>query len=338
MQQHYGAARDILGVVPDIFLSYAREDERAVFHLRWGLQKAGFDVWFDKSALEPGQDWKLEISRAIRTSKVFLACLSTRSVAKRGFVQAELKQALDVLRELPEGDVYVVPARLDECEVPDSLRHLQYIDIFEDGAVPALVRSLNVQLRTETLRAPVASRDDIRFSLIRVDRSDLNWSDVPVSVVSELFPDEAEQALKLIEFVNDADLMLDITIRNEAGPAIVTHVGVEIVRIAHRIHVYGDPHAAKIPVSDAFIIDIPSPFEQYPYDSLFGMEITEVNETYLVGVPDPVYLTAEAAYRSVVCPTTRYSKSSFERTAVTPEATSCMHSRFSERSLWPNVP
>lgn len=49
-------SRAILDNVPDIFLSYAREDEQAIFDLKWGLQKAGFDVWFDKSALEPGQD------------------------------------------------------------------------------------------------------------------------------------------------------------------------------------------------------------------------------------------------------------------------------------------
>ena len=38
---------------------------------------------------------KVEIEKAIRTSKVFTTCLSSRSVNKRGFVQAELQRALD---------------------------------------------------------------------------------------------------------------------------------------------------------------------------------------------------------------------------------------------------
>jgi hypothetical protein len=282
--------------MPDIFLSYAREDEQSIFDLKWSLEKAGFDVWFDKSALAPGQDWKLEISKAIRTTKVFMVCLSTRSVAKRGFLQAELKEALEVLREVPEGDVFVVPARLDDCQVPDSLRHLQYVNIFEDGAVSALIRSLSSRLRPHAV--PVSSSENgIRFSLIRVDRSDLNWADVSLAVVSELFDGEAAQALKLIEFVYDADLLLDVTIRNDAEPTIVTHVGVEIVRVAHRIRVYGFPHPAKIPISDAFVIEIESPFEHFPYDELFGMGITDVNQTYSVDAPDPIYLDSQAAYR-----------------------------------------
>jgi len=285
--------------MPDVFLSYAREDERAIFNLKWGLQKAGFDVWFDKSSLEPGQDWKLEIAQAIRTAKVFIACMATRSVGKRGFVQAELKQALDVLREIPEGDVFVVPARLDDCRIPESLRHLHHIDIFADGAVPALVRSLTSRLHP---LAPlgVTSSNGVLFSLIRVDRADLNWSDVPVEAVSELFEGEAQQAVKLIEFVYDADLLLDVTIRNIESPTIVTHVGVELVTVAHRIHVYGDPHAAKIPVSDSFVIDTPCPFNEFSYDPLFGMDVTHVNQTHVVAATDPVYVATDAAYRFTI--------------------------------------
>src|ERR1041385_3909556 len=131
----------------EIFLSYAREDLNEIYRL-WGeLDAAGLDVWFDKMSLEPGHDWQHEIEHAIREARIFLACLSSRSVRKRGFVQSELRKALEILDQIPEGDVYLVPIRLDPCEVPQSLTHLQYVDAFEDGAIPKLVSSITARSR-----------------------------------------------------------------------------------------------------------------------------------------------------------------------------------------------
>src|SRR3954468_19954620 len=99
--------------MPDIFLSYAREDIESARSLYGDLMSAGFAVWIDKVYVGPGYDWKVEIEKAIRISKVFITCLSSRSVNKRGFVQAELQRALEMLDQMPEGDVYLIPVRLD---------------------------------------------------------------------------------------------------------------------------------------------------------------------------------------------------------------------------------
>jgi hypothetical protein len=45
-----------------------------------------------------------------------VAILSKNSVGKRGSVQKELKQALDVLDEFPENEVFLIPARISECD------------------------------------------------------------------------------------------------------------------------------------------------------------------------------------------------------------------------------
>ena len=130
----------------EIFLSYAREDLENARRLWNDFRSAGLDVWFDQDKLEPGQDWKLEIEKAIRDSKIFIACLSSRSVTKRGFVQTELRRALDVLDQVPEGEVFIVPLRLDHCEVPHRLDHLHYVDVFEDGSIPRLISSIRTRL------------------------------------------------------------------------------------------------------------------------------------------------------------------------------------------------
>src|SRR5690606_41977128 len=82
-----------------------------------------------------GQNWRLAIERAIRESALFLALLSARSVSKAGYVQKELRHALDVLEEMPPGTVYVVPTRIEECEpAHDALRDLHWVDLFPSYA------------------------------------------------------------------------------------------------------------------------------------------------------------------------------------------------------------
>ena len=85
--------------------------------LTW--QERGLDPWLDEVDLLPGQIWKEEIPKAIRKAKIFLACLSTRSVKKVGYIQNEFRLALSAFGERPPGSIFLIPARLDDCEVPD---------------------------------------------------------------------------------------------------------------------------------------------------------------------------------------------------------------------------
>jgi hypothetical protein len=76
-----------------IFLAHAREDNAQVGKLCADLKDRGFDPWFDKVDLMPGQNWEIEIPKAIRQAGIFLACLSSRSVAKVGYAQNEFRLA-----------------------------------------------------------------------------------------------------------------------------------------------------------------------------------------------------------------------------------------------------
>lgn len=132
-----------------VFLSYAREDiDAAAADLYKSLTSAGIAVWFDKESLNPGVKWKPAISIAIRESRYFIILLSSRSVSKRGFVQTEIKQALDVLEQYPENETYVIPVRLDECQVThEKLNELNWVDLFprkRDGE-DKLLRFFGVQ-------------------------------------------------------------------------------------------------------------------------------------------------------------------------------------------------
>lgn len=117
----------------NVFLSYAKEDDHLATRLYNDLTNNGLNIWFDKISLLGGQDWQLEIIKAIKSCKYFIALLSSNSINKRGLVQKELKEAIKVLEELPERTIYLIPVRLDKCEpTSDTLKKIHWIDLFKD--------------------------------------------------------------------------------------------------------------------------------------------------------------------------------------------------------------
>lgn len=128
--------------VTQIFLSYANEDQKEVEKLYDDLSSAGFKPWMDKKDILPGEKWKLSIRKAIRDSDFFVVCLSSNSVNKRGFLQKEIRAALDILDEMLDSDIYLIPMRLEDCEVPEGLRDLQWVDLFKAGGRTRLVQAI----------------------------------------------------------------------------------------------------------------------------------------------------------------------------------------------------
>ena len=133
-----------------IFLAHAHDDKEVVFELYDRLKKAGYKPWLDKKNLIPGQNWRSEISRVIKDSQLFIACLSKCSIAKRGFVQKEFRMALSQAAELPSESIYIIPVRLDDCEIPDlrqeeyglNLRDLHWLDYWEDDGFDNLEKAI----------------------------------------------------------------------------------------------------------------------------------------------------------------------------------------------------
>jgi hypothetical protein len=136
-----------------IFLAHATEDKAQVRKLHAKMVGAGLDPWLDEIDLLPGQDWQLEIPKAIRESKIFIACLSKRSVLKQGYVQKEFRLALSSYAEKPPGTIYLIPLRLNECAVPDlqiaelgmNMRHIQWLDYWKPDGFERLVAAIHQQ-------------------------------------------------------------------------------------------------------------------------------------------------------------------------------------------------
>lgn len=128
-----------------VFLCHASGDKPAVIKLYEQLIKDGIDAWLDKEKLIAGQDWQFEIPKAVRNSDVVIVCLSSQSVTKEGFVQKEIKLALDAADEKPDGTIFIVPARLENCEVPERIGRFHWVDLFSEDGYERLIKALQIR-------------------------------------------------------------------------------------------------------------------------------------------------------------------------------------------------
>jgi formylglycine-generating enzyme required for sulfatase activity len=127
-----------------VFLCHAHADRDPVCGLYSRLTQDGVDAWLDKEKLLPGQDWELEIRKAVREADVVVVCLS-RQFNQAGFRQKEVRLALDTAMEKPEGEIFIIPARLEECDNLESLRKWHWVDLFESNGYDMLMRALRAR-------------------------------------------------------------------------------------------------------------------------------------------------------------------------------------------------
>jgi formylglycine-generating enzyme required for sulfatase activity len=141
-----------------IFLAHASEDALVIKSLYSFLQTIGAEPWMAPTDIVPGTDWDAAIRKAILNADRVLACLSEHSVQKRGYIQREFKLALDLCEELPNGLTYLVPIRLDPCEIPHirvglvELSDLQWVDAFAEHSLEPFLKGLGL-IETAEARA-----------------------------------------------------------------------------------------------------------------------------------------------------------------------------------------
>jgi hypothetical protein len=125
-----------------IFLGYAPDDKAQVQHLYHRLRGEGFAPWMDEEDLLPGQNVRREVPRAVQQSNAVIICLSHSAVVQPGPHQTQINLALDEAKKQPEGTIFLIPLKLDACELPDRMRDLFTVNLFEPGGYEKLVRAL----------------------------------------------------------------------------------------------------------------------------------------------------------------------------------------------------
>lgn len=152
-QQH--GLQFIAETEPRVFIAYVEEDVSSAMELADDLTAAGMKPWIDKRRLRPGQDWRRAIERAIDNADFFLPCFSRSAIRKRGQFPYEVRHALRCAERMPLDDAFVVPVRLEACDLPETLvSRLEYVDLFPDwvDGIDRLVHSLRKELRARRKR------------------------------------------------------------------------------------------------------------------------------------------------------------------------------------------
>jgi len=149
-----------------VFLCHAHSDKDAVKALYARLKREGVDVWLDKEKLLPGADWELEIRKAVREADVVVVCLS-KQFNQAGFRQKEVRIALDAAMEKPEGEIFIIPARLEECDTLESLSKWHWVDLFESDGFQRLILAL--RLRAERIGAALQQHRRATISRPKLD-------------------------------------------------------------------------------------------------------------------------------------------------------------------------
>ena len=115
------------------FLCYAKENIESVRQLAARLKvESWIDPWLDEEDILPGQKWEDRVVQAVHESHAVIVFLSKIAVESEGFFHKELTLALDTAEEKPDGTIFIIPIRLDICDVPQRLSQYQYVDYFGD--------------------------------------------------------------------------------------------------------------------------------------------------------------------------------------------------------------
>jgi formylglycine-generating enzyme required for sulfatase activity len=137
-----------------VFLCHASQDKPIVRELYQRLlSESWIDPWLDAKKLLPGQNWQEEIEATLDAADNVIIFLSKTSVNKEGFVQKELRYAKEIALEKPEGTIFLVPVRLEECEIPRGLRSIHYVDYFgekKNQSYNDLLDALKIRLDEKT--------------------------------------------------------------------------------------------------------------------------------------------------------------------------------------------
>ena len=127
--------------MPNVFISYAREDLAVVQPLEQALIACGIGVWRDQESLYGGQQWPKAIGDAISAHDVLLLAWSKHAAASH-FVEFEWTTAI-ALRKT------ILPCLLDETPLPSALSAINGIEMRAlEAALPKILQAVQRPVAT----------------------------------------------------------------------------------------------------------------------------------------------------------------------------------------------
>ena len=131
-----------------VFISYAREDLPAVQRLKAGMDAAGLTTWFDLDRLESGDDYDRKIHANIARCSYFVPVISATTERRHeAYFRREWSYAVDRMRSMAGGAVFILPVRIDDTAeatalVPDQFKTVHMLRLEGGEPTPEFVHRL----------------------------------------------------------------------------------------------------------------------------------------------------------------------------------------------------
>lgn len=144
-----------------VFICYASEDQLQAKNLYEKLSNEKWvSPWIDDIDLLPGTEWDVKIQKELRNSDVVIICMSNESISKEGYIQKEIRHALDVANEKPEDTIFIIPLKLEECTPPKMLSKYQWVNYFDNHGYEKLINSL--ESRASRTKSKTLKQEELR--------------------------------------------------------------------------------------------------------------------------------------------------------------------------------
>lgn len=181
--------------MPQVFISYSRQDVYFVDYLASSFVKCRISFWQDQKRIKPGHNWQSAILKALEECSVIVLVISPSSL-KSDMVEFEWQSAQSAGKP-------IIPLLLKPASLPHELQALQYIEDFSklagfDSGFDKLVRALqDFGVESDCEIGRFGAIDKARFDIRFVE----DLSDHVLGLVSSLkavFTPECKQLLKMI--------------------------------------------------------------------------------------------------------------------------------------------
>ncbi|MGH1362303.1 MAG: TIR domain-containing protein [Calditrichia bacterium] len=103
-------------------------DDAAAREMYRELKSRGYSPWYQPIDLLPGQSIQPTVRKNIREADYSIVFFSRQALSARGEIHRNYRSALDALQERPEGDIFLIPVKLGDCEIPFGFESYNYVD------------------------------------------------------------------------------------------------------------------------------------------------------------------------------------------------------------------
>jgi hypothetical protein len=194
-------ANNYAGAEYDIFLSHNNADKAWTERLATAIEADNsgppLRVFFDKWDIQPGADIPAELEEGLQSSRYIGLVLSPESLASDW---VSLERSTAIYRDPSARSHHLIPLLRRECDIPDMLARLKYIDFRREQDFEASVTELIDMLRGRPRqRGQKSDTSDIYFredaALLRRYRQIFDRAAFKMPCIMELFIHQLLQAI-----------------------------------------------------------------------------------------------------------------------------------------------